>query len=97
MKQKYWGRRVSDSLSVYTNMDAVFLYNSASSDLWFVHNINRAYDRNREAADYLKKKFSETEGGEHLLGTGISIFFLQEPIVICILLQKFLGDSRVLV
>ena len=71
---KILGDTISDSLSVYTNMDAVFLYNSASSDLWFVHNINRAYDRNREAADYLKKKFSETEGGEHLLGQGYQFF-----------------------
>ena len=68
------GDTISNGLSIYTDIDAVFLYNDSSSSLWFVHNTNRSYAKNQQAADYLETFFSETEDREHLLGQGYRSF-----------------------
>lgn len=66
------GDTISESLSIYTDIDAVFLYHA--SRLWFVHNTNRSYAKNQQAANFLESQFSESASREHLLGEGWRAF-----------------------
>lgn len=62
------GDSVSASLSVYTDIDAVFFCHN--DQLWFVHNTNRSYKNNQQAAQYLEEQLSGLNQDTPLLAQG---------------------------